>query len=62
MSPLAEREKQQLLQVARRALTAGVQKQEFLPGFSDDEILRQPGGAFVTLHLRKRLRGCVGQL
>lgn len=62
MSPLAEREKQQLLQVARRALTAGVQKQDFLPGFPDDEILRQPGGAFVTLHLRKRLRGCVGQL
>jgi AmmeMemoRadiSam system protein A len=24
--------------------------------------LRQPGGAFVTLHRRGRLRGCVGQL
>ncbi len=62
MSPLADREKQQLLELARRALIAGVEKREPIQYFPDDEILRQPGGAFVTLHRRGRLRGCVGQL
>jgi AmmeMemoRadiSam system protein A len=62
MSPLADREKQLLLEVARRSLTAGVERRESIPDFPDDEVLRQPGGAFVTLHRRGRLRGCVGQL
>lgn len=62
MSPLADREKQLLLEVARRALTVGVEKRESIPDFPADEVLRQPGGAFVTLHRRGRLRGCVGQL
>ena len=62
MSPLAEREKQLLLELARRALIAGVEKREPIQDFPDDKILRQPGGAFVTLHRRGRLRGCVGQL
>jgi AmmeMemoRadiSam system protein A len=62
MSPLADREKQLLLELARRALTAGVEKRESIPDFPADEALRQPGGAFVTLHRRGRLRGCVGQL
>jgi AmmeMemoRadiSam system protein A len=62
MSPLADREKQLLLELARRALTAGVEKRESIPDFPADEVLREPGGAFVTLHRRGRLRGCVGQL
>lgn len=62
MSPLADREKHLLLELARRALTAGVEKRESVSDFPDDEVLRQPGGAFVTLHRRGRLRGCVGQL
>jgi AmmeMemoRadiSam system protein A len=62
MSPLADREKQLLLELARRALVAGVEKCEPIQDFPDDKILRQPGGAFVTLHRRGRLRGCVGQL
>lgn len=62
MSPLADCEKLSLLELARRALVAGVEKREPVQDFPDDEILRQPGGAFVTLHRRGRLRGCVGQL
>lgn len=62
MFPLADREKQLLLELARRALTAGVEKRESIPDLPADEALRQPGGAFVTLHRRGRLRGCVGQL
>ncbi len=62
MSPLGNREKQLLLALARRALLSAVRNQESLQDFPDDEILQQPGGAFVTLHHRGRLRGCVGQL
>ena len=66
MSSLAEREKQLLLQIARGALALGVAagagnkppSQEF----PNEEFLQQPAGAFVTLHRRGRLRGCVGQL
>jgi AmmeMemoRadiSam system protein A len=62
MSSLGSSEKRLLLALARRALTLAVQSRAPLEGFPDDEALQQPGGAFVTLHHRKRLRGCVGQL
>jgi uncharacterized protein len=62
MSSLGNREKQLLLALARRALVLAVRNREPLQDLPDDEILQQPGGAFVTLHHRGRLRGCVGQL
>jgi AmmeMemoRadiSam system protein A len=62
MSSLANREKQTLLEVARRALTLAVERRESLDDLPHNEILRRPGGAFVTLRRRGRLRGCVGQL
>src|SRR6202522_1984987 len=62
MSSLAEREKQLLLQIARSALTLGVANKPPLRDFPSDVFLQQPAGAFVTLHRRGRLRGCVGQL
>jgi uncharacterized protein len=62
MSSLAEREKQLLLQIARSALTQAVEGKPPLRECVFEEILHQPAGAFVTLHRRKRLRGCVGQL
>src|SRR5271163_4107069 len=66
MSSLAERQKQLLLQLARSALAlgvaAGAEKKPPLQEFPSEEFLQQPAGAFVTLHRRGRLRGCVGQL
>lgn len=62
MSSLASREKQTLLEIARRALILAVERRESLADFPSDEILHRPGGAFVTLRRRDRLRGCVGQL
>lgn len=62
MSSLANRQKQLLLQVARRALTLAAERREVLEDFPRDEQLIQPAGAFVTLHHHRRLRGCVGQL
>jgi len=62
MSSLADREKQLLLQLARSALTLAVQEKPPLQDFPSEDFLHQPAGAFVTLHRRGRLRGCVGQL
>jgi uncharacterized protein len=62
MSSAGNREKKLLLEVARRAMSAAVEGREFggqLPEFSNSRDL---GGAFVTLHRRGRLRGCVGQV
>src|ERR1700681_436503 len=57
----SDREKLVLLDIARRALILAVTQGVFLDEFPADETLSQPGGAFVTLHLRGRLRGCIGQ-
>ncbi|MGA8554886.1 MAG: AMMECR1 domain-containing protein, partial [Candidatus Acidiferrales bacterium] len=62
MSRFADREKQSLLELARRALTAGVKEHKLNEEIPNDKTLMSPGGAFVTLHRRGRLRGCVGQL
>jgi AmmeMemoRadiSam system protein A len=57
----ASREKRLLLDVARRALTSAVICSVAIDDFPPDEILSRPGGAFVTLRRRGRLRGCIGQ-
>lgn len=62
MLPLADSAKRTLLDVARRAVILAVESRELLEDLPDDEALRQPGSAFVTLHRLGRLRGCVGQL
>ncbi|MGA7920244.1 MAG: AmmeMemoRadiSam system protein A [Candidatus Acidiferrales bacterium] len=62
MSRFADREKQSLLELARRALTAGVKEHKLKEEIPNDKTLMSPGGAFVTLHRRGHLRGCVGQL
>jgi uncharacterized protein len=61
MSLLARSEKKILLEVARRALLHAVERLELVEEFPASEILRRPGGAFVTLRRRGRLRGCIGQ-
>jgi uncharacterized protein len=62
MSPFTDHERQLLLELARRYLTAGVRKQKLREEGPSHEKLLNPGGAFVTLHRHGRLRGCVGQL
>ncbi len=62
MSLLSEAEERELLQLARRALETrllGVAKE---PRKAYAGALAKPCGAFVTLHKRERLRGCVGYI
>jgi uncharacterized protein len=67
MPLLTERQKKLLVKIARRAMSAAVERKSLVENVPEDHDLRQPGGAFVTLHLvgkhgGSRLRGCIGQL
>jgi AmmeMemoRadiSam system protein A len=55
-------EKKSLMSVARRALELGVRSRESLAEIPAQKSLHRPGGVFVTLRIRTRLRGCIGQL
>ena len=63
---LTEAHGRQLLEIARRAvisyITDGVRySAESDPDFPElDDALREPCGAFVTLHKGEHLRGCIG--
>jgi AmmeMemoRadiSam system protein A len=57
----SDADRQLLLRVARRALTAHVSGAP-APETGSDDILRRPAGAFVTLHHRGELRGCIGHV
>lgn len=61
MSSLADHQKKLLLGIARKSIVAAVEGRPALENLSGGE-LHKPGGAFVTLHLGSRLRGCIGQL
>lgn len=61
-SPFTPAEKKLLLDAARRAIELGVTGRDPLADLPLEANLNRPGGAFVTLHLRGRLRGCIGQL
>jgi AmmeMemoRadiSam system protein A len=61
-SPLTVEEKKSLISVARRALELAVKSRESLAELPKNESLHRPGGAFVTLRIHTRLRGCIGQL
>jgi AmmeMemoRadiSam system protein A len=63
MSLLADHQKRLLLQIARRALILAAESGNGLEDLPQrDTQLIQSAGAFVTLHRRGRLRGCIGQL
>ena len=62
MSSLGNREKQLLLEVARRALIAAVERRESLEIPFPELSLTETPGAFVTLRCRGRLRACIGQI
>lgn len=62
MFSLADGEKKLLLEIARRALVDAVERDTVEVHFSASHPFHQSTGAFVTLHKRSKLRGCIGQL
>lgn len=62
MYPLPSEERRRLLETARRALIAAVQTGFVSDGLDSADGSRLIAGAFVTLHRRGRLRGCIGQI
>lgn len=62
MSPLPSEGRRALLELARRALVEAVVHGRVLQVPTEQGELAAPCGAFVSLHLRGRLRGCVGQI
>ena len=59
---LSNEEKSALLQIARRSLVETIVHGRRWQPDSVTGLLAERCGAFVTLELRKKLRGCVGQL
>jgi AmmeMemoRadiSam system protein A len=55
-------DKRLLLEIARQALHAGVERRESSENLPKDPARPESAGAFVTLRKRGRLRGCIGQV
>jgi AmmeMemoRadiSam system protein A len=55
-------DKKRLLEIARQALHAGVERHESLQNLPKGLTPGESTGAFVTLRKRGRLRGCIGQV
>src|ERR1700730_12954918 len=58
----SETDRQRLLQIARDAIVAHVRGAGAGVDLSAPDSLERPGGAFVTIHHRGELRGCIGHL
>lgn len=59
---LSEAQRRRLLQVARQSLRHAVGLGPPADTHTDDPVLRQPAGAFVTLKKDGELRGCIGHI
>jgi AmmeMemoRadiSam system protein A len=63
---MTDEEREELLRIARtsirRALGMGLDAPEPQGPCTPAGRLAEPGGAFVTLHLQGRLRGCIGYI
>lgn len=62
MSPLPSEERRTLLELARRAIVEAVHSRRPPEISPPAPALGQRAGAFVSLHSRGRLRGCIGQV
>jgi AmmeMemoRadiSam system protein A len=59
---LSTADKQLLLQAARDSITAQLKGKAATPVKAPSPVLEEPRGAFVSLHRRGQLRGCIGYL
>jgi len=59
---LSTADKQLLLQVARDSIAARLKGKAATPVKASSPVLEEPRGAFVSLHRRGQLRGCIGYI
>ena len=59
---MTEKQKKRLLEIARQTIEAYVHSGERLEFEEEDPALLEEKGAFVTLHSKKQLRGCIGNI
>jgi uncharacterized protein len=59
---LTDKEKTALLEIAKDAITAKLNKKNMPEVIMDSDNLREKRGAFVTLKKRGHLRGCIGYI
>jgi len=59
---LTEEQKKYLLSLARESILAHLEKREITIKVQSDEIFTKKRGAFVTLHKKDSLRGCIGYI
>lgn len=60
MPSLSEAEQKAILELARQAVKEAVCHRRPLGQIPNDGIFRSKRGVFVTLHVEKRLHGCIG--
>jgi AmmeMemoRadiSam system protein A len=60
MLSVSKSDRESLLSLARFAITEAVSRAEILADIPAEGIFSQTRGVFVSLHIGKRLRGCIG--
>jgi AMMECR1 domain-containing protein len=60
MPSLSEEDRKAILELARQCVVHAVCHERSLPMFPTTGIFAERGGLFVTLHVAKKLRGCIG--
>ena len=60
MQCLSEAERTAILELARKAVEEAVCRNRVLQEFPKTGVFERQCGVFVTLHVAKRLRGCIG--
>lgn len=59
---LSSQDKQSLLNIARKTIESYIQNKEKPTFDPTSDKLKKPGAAFVTLHKKGNLRGCIGHI
>ncbi|MBM3709846.1 MAG: AmmeMemoRadiSam system protein A [Actinobacteria bacterium] len=59
---LSKKQKETLLDIARKTIENAVSKKDFAEFKIDDRVLNTKCGAFVTIHKKGNLRGCIGNI
>jgi AmmeMemoRadiSam system protein A len=60
MHCLSDTDRNSILELARQAVTEAVCQKRLLPQLPQSELFNQRSGVFVTLHVKSKLRGCIG--